>query len=153
MQGNISKGRLLVVDDDESVCGFLIETLSSQGYECQSCPAGEAALDLMRRQTFDVIILDLMMPGMTGLEVLALTRKKYPKTAFLILTGMDSVDVAVGAMKQGADDYLMKPCQPGAVVASVERAVRKRRAEDGQAHKPLDDDEQAKGTPSAGEEG
>lgn len=129
MQGKDPKGRLLIVDDDESVCGFLTELLSAEGYDCQSCSGGERALDLMRRQAFDVIILDLMMPGITGLEVLTLTRKKYPKTVFLILTGMSDVDVGVGAMKQGADDYLMKPCKPEAVVASVEQAVRKKRVE------------------------
>ncbi|MFB3924119.1 MAG: response regulator [Terriglobia bacterium] len=128
MERTISKGRLLVVDDDRAVSGFLTDLLSEQGYECQNCPDGETALDTMRQQSFDVVILDLMMPGITGLEILALSRKQYPETAFLVLTGMDDVDVAAGAMKQGADDYLTKPCEPEAVVASVELAMKKKRA-------------------------
>ena len=117
---------ILVVDDDPSIGALLNEKLSQEGFHCRSCLSGTEALEIMERQAFDVIISDLRMPGMSGFELLEVTRKKYPHSAFLMATGVAEVRVGIQAMKQGADDYLVKPFQLDAVVASVERALDKK---------------------------
>jgi response regulator RpfG family c-di-GMP phosphodiesterase len=123
------KERILVVDDELPICTLLAERLSQQGYHCQSSSNGEEALRLLAQQPFDVIISDLRMPGMSGLALLEEVRKEYPHSAFVVATGVDDVRVSIEAMKQGAADYLIKPIQLDALVASVERSVEKKRLE------------------------
>jgi response regulator RpfG family c-di-GMP phosphodiesterase len=120
------KRTVLIVDDDPGILGLLRQKLRLEGFDCSSCSSGEAALELMSKETFDVIISDLQMPGISGLELLERIHKKCPRSAFLMATGMDDVRVGVQAMKQGADDYLVKPFQLEAVVASVQRALEKK---------------------------
>jgi response regulator RpfG family c-di-GMP phosphodiesterase len=129
VEGNDSSTRVLIVDDERSVCVLLSEKLSSEGLECQSCSSGEKALALMQGESFDLIISDLHMPGISGLELLEKVRQDYPRSAFLIITGEGDVQVGIKAMKQGAADYLVKPFQLEAVVASVGRALEKKRLE------------------------
>jgi len=83
----------------------------------------------LQKEPFDAVISDLDMPGMGGMELLARVRREYPRMAFLVTTGVNDVDVGVHAMRCGADDYLVKPLQEGAVAASLERALHKRRLE------------------------
>jgi len=123
MQEGSTKGRLLVVDDDYLTCKLLTERLSYEGYECQSCEGTKEAFRLMERQVFDVVILDLLMPGMTGLELLAAAHKQYPRTAFLIATGVHDASVEATAKRLGAADYLVKPFDLDAVARSVKRAL------------------------------
>ncbi len=132
-----SKGRLLIVDDDYSVCTLLVDKLASDGYECESCPEGELALDLMKRRAFDALVLDLMIPGVTGLEILVTAKRMYPRTAFIIVTGVDDVKVAEQALRQGADDYLVKPIHLKELAASVTRAIDRKRRTGESADKPL----------------
>lgn len=115
---------------------MLTESLSSEGYECDSCPEVGLALDLMQRQAYDAVILDLMMPGTTGFEVLIIAKKKYPQTAFLIFSGMYDPRLAAQAIKQGADDYLVKPIQLSELVARVARAIEKQRCNHERDEKP-----------------
>lgn len=129
MPKSAAKPRLLAVDDDASISALLCEKLSSQGFECRSCLSGEDAVALLGQESFGLVISDLRMPGMSGLELLEQVRKKYPHLAFLIVTGVDDIRVGIEAMKQGAADYLVKPFHLEAVVASVERALEKKRLE------------------------
>ncbi len=115
--------RVLVMDDEPSVCLVLSEGLSREGYECQTCLSGEEALSLMQGKSFDVVIVDLRMPGMSGLEFLEKAHKEYPRSAFLMVTGEDDIRQAVQAMKLGAVDYLLKPIELEAVAVSVQRAL------------------------------
>ncbi len=131
-----SKGRLLIVDDDYSVCTMLAEKFSSEGYECDSCSEAGLALDLMQRQAYDAVILDLMMPETTGLEVLIIAKKKYPQTAFLILSGMYDPQLAAQAIKQGADDFLVKPIQLNELVGRVACAIEKKLCNNDRDEKP-----------------
>lgn len=123
------RGSILVVDDEPNVCQLLTSKLTQEGFECQTCASGEAALQLVKLKPFDVIISDLRMPGMSGLEVLQSVREKLPRSAFLMVTGVDDVRVGIDAMKRGVDDYLVKPFQLAAVVASLERAMERKRME------------------------
>jgi DNA-binding response OmpR family regulator len=122
-----SRGRLLIVDDDYSICTMLAEKLSGEGYECDSCAEGEPALDLMQRHAYDAIVLDLMMPGISGLEILMTARKAHPQAAFIIVTGIDDMKLAEQALKQGADAYLVKPIQLEKLVVSVAREIETKR--------------------------
>lgn len=123
------KPTILLVDDDPLISRLLSEKLSSDGFACRSCSSGDEALTTLGQETFDAIISDLQMPGISGLQLLEQVRIKYPRSAFLMATGMDDVRVGIQAMKQGADDYLVKPFQLEAVLASVQRALEKKRLE------------------------
>jgi DNA-binding NtrC family response regulator len=121
--------RILVVDDDSTICQLLTTKLKLSGFICQSCNTGEEAVQLLAQETFHAVISDLNMPGISGLELLAATRRTAPHTAFLMATGVSDVAVGVSAMKQGAADYLLKPFQLEAVVASLQRALEMKRME------------------------
>ena len=100
---------LLVVDDDLEFRDTLKTRLSRHGFEVQAAADGEAALDLAARRHFDVAIFDMMMPGMSGLELLAKFKSDHPECEVILLTGQGSIETAVEAMKLGAYDYLQKP--------------------------------------------
>ena len=123
------RGRVLVVDDEPSICGLMNQALEREGYSCQSCLSGEEALNLMRGERFDVVITDLYMPGISGMAVLERGKKESPESAFLMATGESDVRVGVEAMKQGARDYLVKPIQLKALIASVQKAHSGKRQE------------------------
>ncbi|MGH9448104.1 MAG: response regulator, partial [Terriglobia bacterium] len=117
-------GRVLVVDDEPSVCQLMNDALLREGYECRSCSSGEEALNLLRQEAFDVIVADLYMPGITGMSLLEEGRRVQPQSAFLMATGESDARVGVQAMKKGAIDYLVKPFPMSSLVASVRQAQR-----------------------------
>lgn len=129
MQTVNGKGRVLVVDDEEQIRDLLREHLSLEGYVCRTCASGDDALTALAEDGFDVVLSDFRMPGMSGLALLGQVRQRYPRLAFVMITVDDDVRVGVEAMKQGASDYLLKPSQIRTVVASVERALEKKRLE------------------------
>jgi response regulator RpfG family c-di-GMP phosphodiesterase len=121
--------RILVVDDDPAICKLLTSKLKCSGFIPRSCGSGEAALRILSQESFDGIISDLNMPGISGLELLAEASRLVPRTAFLMATGVSDVAVGVAAMKQGAADYILKPFQLDAVVVSLQRAMDVKRME------------------------
>lgn len=121
--------RALIVDDEPVIRDILDERLSQEGYDCSTSGSGEDALALIRESSFDVILSDLNMPGMSGLDLLAAVRRECPKAAFILVTGTQDVSTGIRAMKQGASDYVTKPFQPGSVIHSVEQALEKKRLE------------------------
>jgi response regulator RpfG family c-di-GMP phosphodiesterase len=121
--------RILVVDDDPAIRELLTTKLKLSGFIPRSCDSGEAALRILSRESFDGIISDLNMPGISGLELLKEARRLVPRTAFLMATGVSDVAVGIAAMKQGAADYILKPFQMEAVVVSLRRAVEVKRME------------------------
>jgi response regulator RpfG family c-di-GMP phosphodiesterase len=129
MEVDHAQRRVLVVDDEPAVCSVLREGLSREGYECQTCLSGEEALKLMQQKLFDVVITDLRMPGMSGLEFLEKAHQEYPRSAFLMVTGEDDIRQGIKAMKLGAVDYLLKPIELEAVAVSVQRALESKRME------------------------
>ncbi len=121
--------RVLVVDDEASVRRVLAAMLEQADIPYKSAPSGEEALKFLQRETFDAVISDLQMPGMSGMDLLAQVRRRYPHLPFLMATGVDDIRVGIQAMHQGADDYLVKPLQMDAVTISLERAVHRKRLE------------------------
>jgi DNA-binding NtrC family response regulator len=104
--------RVLVVDDEEIVRESLCGWLRRDGYAVEAAPDGKAALDALRAAQWSIVLLDLKMPGMDGLQVLEEARRVRPEAAFVLMTAYATVDTAVAAMKLGAYDYLVKPFDP-----------------------------------------
>lgn len=117
--------RVLVVDDERAARQLLALIFAPPAFRCISAADGQEALVALQREEFDVIITDLRMPGIDGMALITEARHRYRHVAFLVMTGVDDVEVGVSAMRSGADDYLVKPVTEAAVMASVERALHK----------------------------
>ncbi|TET54217.1 MAG: response regulator transcription factor [Anaerolineales bacterium] len=117
---------ILVVDDDQAIRRTLTEMFRRMGYKATDAASGEAALDQIGREPFDLVILDLNMPHMTGAEVLEQARKLAPDTVFVILTGYGSLDSAIVAIRHGAFDYLLKPSSMNEIARAVEAGLTER---------------------------
>ena len=107
-----AKESILVVDDEEIVRDSLARWLEEDGYQVDTAPDGQAALAKLAAQAYAILLVDLKMPGIDGLQVLAQARTLQPDAAIIIMTAYATVDTAVQAMKQGAYDYLVKPFEP-----------------------------------------
>src|SRR5918995_1647293 len=101
--------RILIVDDEENVLALCQTILQKRGYEVERASTAEEALDRLESELFDVVITDLKMPGMSGLDLLSKGKALNPFMPFIMLTGFGTVHSAVEAMKEGAYDYLIKP--------------------------------------------
>jgi response regulator RpfG family c-di-GMP phosphodiesterase len=123
--------RVLIVDDEASVRKVMAVVLAQLGHLCQTAASAQEALRILEAQPIDAVISDLQMPGMSGMELLSKVRQLYPQLAFLIVTGVDDIRVGIQAMRQGADDYIVKPFQvdPNVVSGSLTRALQKKRLE------------------------
>ena len=122
----LNQARILVVDDDKSVRNTLKEVLSREGYEVIAVESGEEALQTMRQVAVDLALLDLKLTGIDGLRVMEEIRKLWPSTVVIMLTGYATLESALGALRQGAHDYLLKPCEPDALKESVRKGLEKR---------------------------
>ncbi len=107
-----AKGSILVVDDEEIVRDSLSRWLEEDGYRVDTAPDGQTALAKLAEQAYAILLVDLKMPGIDGLQVLTQARTMQPDAAVIIMTAYATVDTAVQAMKQGAYDYLVKPFEP-----------------------------------------
>jgi DNA-binding response OmpR family regulator len=117
---------VLVVDDEAGVRFFLEELLTRDGHRVVAVESGEAALAIMETQEFDLALLDLKLKGIGGMEVLAALRQYSPDTVAIMLTGHGSIESAVEALRQGAHDYLFKPCKTVELRESVRHGLLKR---------------------------
>ncbi|MFN7825751.1 MAG: sigma-54-dependent transcriptional regulator [Pseudobdellovibrionaceae bacterium] len=118
------KPRILVVDDEESIREFLEIMLKKEGYEVTCAEDGAKAKDLLAKKNFNMIISDLQMPNLTGLELLKHVRETYPDTVFMMITAFGTTETAVEAMKMGAYDYLTKPFKIDEVRLNIQNALR-----------------------------
>lgn len=118
--------RLLLIEDSEKLQFHLAEGLGKLGHEVQVCGEGKEGLWQAQAHDFDVIILDLMLPGLDGLSILSRLRKAGKDTAVLILTARDRVADRVQGLRAGADDYLVKPFAFDELVARIEALARRR---------------------------
>lgn len=118
--------RILVVDDEESIREFFEIMLKREGYEVLSAPNGAVALELLKKSPVDLIISDIQMPELSGMELLAKVKEMDPEMVVLMITAFGSTDTAVEAMKLGAYDYLQKPFKIDEVKIIISQALEKR---------------------------
>ncbi|MCZ7400469.1 MAG: response regulator [Candidatus Methanoperedens sp.] len=100
---------ILVIEDDRKMRDGLVEILKDEGYKVESAENGQSGLDKLKTKDFDVVLTDLMMPVMGGMEVLREIKRTKPKTSVIIITAFGTIENAVDAIKVGASDYITKP--------------------------------------------
>jgi DNA-binding NtrC family response regulator len=115
--------RILIVDDEQAMREACREVLAPEGFILSEASSGEGALDIIGRQSFDLMILDLKMPRMDGMDILQRVQKESPSTATVVITGYPSIDTAVEAMRLGAADFLPKPFTPDVLRLTVRRVL------------------------------
>jgi two-component system, NtrC family, response regulator PilR len=113
---------ILVVDDDDTIRDTLYDLLSEE-HRCHTAETAEGALKLLDAEFYDVVLTDISMPGLSGLELLGHVRQRYPDTPVIIISGISDQEHAKGLLKMGAFDYLLKPFRLEQVEKSIERAV------------------------------
>tara|TARA_B110001454_G_scaffold219199_1_gene251724 strand:- start:26584 stop:27990 length:1407 start_codon:yes stop_codon:yes gene_type:complete len=123
------KAKILVVDDEESIREFLEIMLRKEGYEITLAEDGQKAKELLQKKSFDMIISDLQMPNMTGIELLKYVRQDFPEIIFMMITAFGTTETAVEAMKMGAYDYLTKPFKIDEVRINISNALRSKNLE------------------------
>ncbi len=120
------KTRVLIVDDEEEFVNALSKRLRIRDYDVTTSLSGEEALEKMKHYLFDVVILDVAMPGMSGIETLREIKKIKPLTEVIMLTGHATVESAIEGMKLGAFDYLLKPCETDDLIAKINLAYNRK---------------------------
>jgi DNA-binding NtrC family response regulator len=126
-RGDGEAARILVIDDEEIIQEVLSDILGREGYDLTFAPDAETGLAVLAEREFDLVVLDLMLPGMSGLEALAEVRRLDPDQVVIMLTAYGSVETAVQAMRQGAHDYLAKPFKNEDVLRALRHGLRQRR--------------------------
>ena len=122
----MERQKILIVEDDADISGLLVKIMEGAGYQVRQAFSGTEALFCMERELPDCVLLDLMLPGMTGEEVLEQIRQEQKKEMpVLILSAKVSVQDKVKLLRLGADDYITKPFDPEEVIARVEAAMRR----------------------------
>jgi DNA-binding NtrC family response regulator len=124
----MSIAKVLMVDDEVDFIETFSERLNMRNLETSKANSGEEALQILENTSdIEVVILDVKMPGMDGIETLAEIKKRYPLVEVIMLSGHADVESAIEGMKQGAFDYLMKPCDMDQIIAKVTDAAAKKR--------------------------
>lgn len=121
--------RLLVIEDDPKIGAGLIEVLTREGYDTALCQSGEDGFFRWSSESFDLVLLDLGLPGRDGLEILTARRKLNAQCPVLILSSRDSIDDRVRGLMAGADDYLVKPFALAELLARVQALLRRSRTD------------------------
>ncbi len=122
------KPNILVVDDEPVARQSLTDILKLEGFVVASAPNGQAAVEYVRTHPVDVMIVDLRMPGMDGLEVVQVLNQLSPETEVILLTAFGSTETAIQALRLRIHDYLLKPASPAQVISSVKKAMLRRSA-------------------------
>jgi len=121
--------RILIVDDEATIRRLIRQKLSREGYQCHEAGSAEQAREKLASDLTELIILDIRMPGKSGMELLPEIRASYPDTAVIMATAVADIDIAIQCMKGGAYDYIAKPFNLDEMVLSVNRALEKRKLE------------------------
>jgi DNA-binding NtrC family response regulator len=122
-----AKASILVVDDEEVVRRSFARILDQMDCDAQSAADGEQALHAMEQRPFDVVLLDIRLPGVQGLEVLKAIKQRWPASEVVIITGYPTVESAKQALQLGACNYLAKPAEPDEVIDAARSAMRRKR--------------------------
>ncbi len=121
------QSKILIVDDEGYVCDLLCRWLTGEGYICKSVEDGDAALALLAAESFDLVICDIMMPGMSGVDLLTILRPVYPDVAVLMVTAVDDRKTAVMTLELGAFGYVIKPFDRNEILINVSNVLERRR--------------------------
>jgi two-component system response regulator CpxR len=116
--------KVLLVDDEQDFVEVLAERLETRGFSVQKAFSGDDAIDLIAQKDADVVVLDVLMPGKDGVEILREIKQLKPLTEVIMLTGHATVQTAIEGMKLGAYDYLMKPTETEDLVAKIKKAYK-----------------------------
>lgn len=119
----MSKGRVLVIDDEAIVRISCQRVLIPEGYDVVVTSRGDEAITLLEREPFDIVLTDLKMPDMDGIEVLKIIKKQHPGVQVIIITGYGTISTAVQAIKMGAYEYIEKPFTPEDILNVVTKAM------------------------------
>ncbi|NIV12495.1 MAG: response regulator [Aliifodinibius sp.] len=120
------KGKILIVDDEKNTRKSLEEILRLEGYDVNSVGDGKTAINELEDGQYDLMLLDLKMQGMDGLEVLEYSTEHAPSCKVIMLTAHGSLESAIQALRQGAHDYILKPAKPEELTSSVKKAISER---------------------------
>ncbi len=123
--GTNQKTRILIVDDESDLRNLLNHVLTQAGYEVMEAPDGEAALNILRKEKFDIAFLDIQMPNVNGIQVLKHIQKNSPSTKAIMLTGYADLKNAMEAKEFGATDFIGKPYKIEDILSTVHRLTNK----------------------------
>jgi DNA-binding NtrC family response regulator len=118
--------KVLIVDDDKAFLAILAERMQNRGMEVSTAESAAAALQMLEKESYDAVLLDLMMPEMGGIEALQIMRKKQPEVQVIFVTGHPSVSKGVEAMKLGAMDFIPKPVDMNELTEKIKNAKASR---------------------------
>ncbi len=127
MASNGEDANILVVDDEGAIRYSISKTLQRVGYQVQTASSGEEALDMMQKQDYDVVLTDIRMPGLSGVELLAKIKERAPDAVVILLTGYANLESAIESLRLGAHDYLTKPSSSQSIRDSVSQGVERAR--------------------------
>ncbi len=133
------KSSILVVDDEPVARQSLTDILKLEGYTVVSAPNGQAAVEHIRTHPVDLLIVDLKMPGMDGIEVAQVVNQISPETEIILLTAYGSTETAIQALRLRIHDYLLKPASPGQILSSVKKGLSNRSVKSHLNNNPLAD--------------
>jgi len=123
----MENARIMVIDDEESMCRFMQIMLQKEGYDVTSTVSSKEALEEMKSKDYDLVIADLMMPEMNGLELLSRAKSIHPDINFIVMTAYASVDTAIEALKKGAFDYITKPFKVDEIKIAIKKSLTQKR--------------------------
>jgi DNA-binding NarL/FixJ family response regulator len=118
----MNKSSILIVDDEESI-RISLKGFLSKKYYTQTAASASIALEILHNDHYDLILTDIMMDNMNGIELLKNIKKSFPAIQVLLMTGYSSLDTAIEAIRQGASDYLVKPCSKNEILLSIARCL------------------------------
>ncbi len=121
-----TNSRILIVDDEEVVRRSHLRVLAGPGCDVDAVRDGDHALQAMEASAYDIVLLDLRMPGMDGMSLLQTLKRRWPESEVIVITGYPSVDTAKEAIRLGACDYLAKPLAPGEVIQAANCAMEQK---------------------------
>lgn len=119
---------ILLVDDEASILQSLAKDLKQMNFSVTKAESGEEAISLLKEYPFNLVVTDLVMSGLGGIQVLKEAKKKDPLISVMILTGYGDITTAIDALRLGADDYLLKPCEPDEFILRIEKCLEKQEA-------------------------
>jgi two-component system copper resistance phosphate regulon response regulator CusR len=125
---------ICLVEDEDKVSSFIKKGLNEHNYEVDIADSGEAALDMILQKNYNLVILDVMLPGMSGIELCRQLRKHQPQLPVLMLSALGTIDDKVNGLHSGSDDYLVKPFHFNELLARIEALLRRKKLADGDSH-------------------